>query len=380
MRFPRNENSRWKIGSFEGLVQRRDEELELTPESAFWFGGHIPGATNSCRRSRQKQRAITNEYDSLAKNHPRPRAAPAKPARRTAETLNVSGLQVPVSNLDKIFYPTAGFTKAQVIDYYIRISPVLLPHLKDRPLTLKRYPDGVEGGFFYEKRCPPYRPEWVKPRRYGATAMKTEIHYCLANNLPSIVWAANLGDLELHTFLAKANAVDRPTMMVFDLDPGAPADIVSCAQVGFWLKEKLDALKLQSFPKTSGSKGLQIYVPLNTPVTYDQTKALSHQLAEQLEREHPELVLSKMARKLRKGKVFVDWSQNDRHKTTVCAYSLRAKEQPTVSTPVEWDEVKSALKKKDAERLNFLSDEVLKRVEKIGDLFEPLLKLKQKLP
>jgi bifunctional non-homologous end joining protein LigD len=183
----------------------------------------------------------------------------------------------------------------------------------------------------------------------------------------------------LHTFLAKADAVDRPTMMVFDLDPGAPANIIHCAQVGFWLKEKLDAIKLKSFPKTSGSKGLQIYVPLNTPVTYDQTKTLSHQLAEELEREHPDLILSKMAKNLRGGKVFVDWSQNDRHKTTVCAYSLRAKERPTVSTPVDWDEVKSALKKKDAKRLTFVSDEVLKRVEKDGDLFEPLLKLKQKI-
>jgi bifunctional non-homologous end joining protein LigD len=311
-------------------------------------------------------------------SHRRP--ATAKPARRAGETLNISGREVPVSHLDKIFYPSVSFTKAQVIDYYIRISPVLLPHLKDRPLTLKRYPDGVDGGFFYEKRCPPYRPEWVKTAPVWSDRNETEIHYCLANDLPSIVWAANLGDLELHTFLAKADAVDRPTMMVFDLDPGAPADIIHCAQVGFWLKEKLDAHKLKSFPKTSGSKGLQIYVPLNTPVTYDQTKTLSHQLAEELEREHPDLILSKMAKNLRAGKVFVDWSQNDRHKTTVCAYSLRAKERPSVSTPVDWDEVKSALKKKDAKRLTFLSDDVLKRVEKDGDLFAPLLKRKQRLP
>lgn len=299
--------------------------------------------------------------------------------RRTTQALNVSGREVPVSNLDKVFYPSVGFTKAQIIDYYIRISPVLLPHLKDRPLTLKRYPEGVSGGFFYEKRCPPYRPEWVKTAPVWSDQNESEIHYCLANNLPSLVWAANLGDLELHTFLAKANDVERPTMMVFDLDPGAPADIVSCAQVGFWLKEKLDALKLKSFPKTSGSKGLQIYVPLNTPVTYDQTKELCHRLAEELEREHSEMVVSKMAKNLRTGKVFVDWSQNDRHKTTVSAYSLRAKDRPTVSTPVDWDEVKSALKKKNAKRLSFVSDEVLKRVEKDGDLFEPLLKLKQKL-
>ena len=300
--------------------------------------------------------------------------------RRTSDTLNVSGRQVPVSNLQKVFYPSVGFTKAQVIDYYIRISPVLLPHLKDRPLTLKRYPDGVGGGFFYEKRCPPYRPNWVKTAPVWSDRNESEIHYCLANDLPSIVWAANLGDLELHTFLAKADDVERPTMMVFDLDPGAPADILDCAQVGLWLREKLETLKLRSFPKTSGSKGLQIYVPLNTPVTYDQTKALSHQLAEQLESEHPQAIVSKMGKTLRAGKVFVDWSQNDRHKTTVCAYSLRAKERPTVSTPVKWDEVKDALKKKDAVRLSFLSNDVLKRVEKYGDLFETILKLKQKLP
>lgn len=314
-----------------------------------------------------------------AKKHPSARPPTSGQSARSGETLVVSNRKVPVSNLAKVFYPKTGFTKAQVIDYYIRISPVLLPHLKNRPLTLKRYPDGVAGGFFYEKRCPPYRPGWVKTTPVWSDRNEEEIHFCLANDLPSIVWAANLGDLELHTFLAKAGKVDQPTMMVFDLDPGPPADVVICAQVAFWLREKLEALKLESFPKTSGSKGLQIYVPLNTPVTYDQTKALSHQLAEELEREHPELVVSKMSKSMRMGKVFVDWSQNDRHKTTVCAYSLRAKEQPTVSTPVEWDEVETALKKKDAARLVFLSDEVLRRVEKHGDLFAPLLKLKQKL-
>jgi bifunctional non-homologous end joining protein LigD len=309
------------------------------------------------------------------------RASSAKTSsQRNSETLNVGGRQVAVSNLDKVFYPAASFTKGQVIDYYIRVSPVLLPHLKDRPLTLKRYPDGVRGAFFYEKRCPSHRPDWVKTAPVWSDRYETEIQFCLANDLPSIIWAANLGDLELHTFLARADAVDRPTMMVFDLDPGPPADVLACAQVGFWLREKLTELKLQSFPKTSGSKGLQIYVPLNTPVSYDQTKALSHQLAEELEREHPELVVSKMAKNLRTGKVFVDWSQNDRHKTTVCVYSLRAKEKPTVSTPLDWDEVESAAKKKDASLLSFTSDEVLKRVEKEGDLFEPILKLKQKLP
>jgi bifunctional non-homologous end joining protein LigD len=206
-----------------------------------------------------------------------------------------------------------------------------------------------------------------------------EIHYCLANDLPSIVWAANLGDLELHTFLARAADVLRPTMMVFDLDPGPPADIVQCAEVAFLLKAKLEELKLQSFPKTSGSKGLQLYVPLNTPATYDVTKPLARRFAEELEEARPDLIVSKMAKNLRGGKVFVDWSQNDEHKTTVCVYSLRAKERPTVSTPVEWDEVKAALKKKDPSRLVFTSDDVLKRMEKYGDLFAPVLKLKQKV-
>jgi bifunctional non-homologous end joining protein LigD len=287
---------------------------------------------------------------------------------------------VPVSRLDKVFYPRTGFTKGQVIDYYIRISPALLPHLKDRPLTLKRYPDGVEGGFFYEKRCPPYRPKWVQTAPVWSERTKTEIHYCLANDLPSIVWAANLGDLELHTVLAKAKAIDRPTMVVFDLDPGPPAQILQCAQVGLWLKETLDEMKLASFPKTSGSKGLQVYVPLNTPTIYEVTKPFAQALAQRLEREHPDLIVSRMERRLRAGKVFVDWSQNDRHKTTVCAYSLRAKERPMVSMPVEWEEVKAALEKNDASRLEFDSDVGLKRVAANGDLFQPVLKLKQKLP
>lgn len=295
-------------------------------------------------------------------------------------SLNVNGKTVPVSNLDKVFYPEIGFTKGQVIDFYIRISPVLLPHLKDRPLTLKRYPDGVEGSFFYEKRCPSYRPEWIQTATVWSERHDSEIRYCLANDLPSIVWAANLGDLELHTFLAKKTNVECPTMIVFDLDPGPPADIIECTQVAQWLKAELDALDLQSFPKTSGSKGLQIYIPLNTPVTYDTTKSFARSMAERLTRDHPELVLARMEKRFRSGKVFVDWSQNDSHKTTVCAYSLRAKARPTVSTPVTWDEVTTAFKKNDASRLNFTSDEVLKRVEKQGDLFVPVLKVKQKIP
>jgi bifunctional non-homologous end joining protein LigD len=314
------------------------------------------------------------------------RRSTSRPSRSNASSakhessLNINGKTVSVSNLDKIFYPETGFTKGQVIDYYMRVSPVLLPHLKDRPLTLKRYPDGVRGGFFYEKRCPSHRPEWIQTASVWSDHHEEEINFCLANDLPSIVWAANLGDLELHTFLAKKQNVECPTMVVFDLDPGPPANIIQCAQVGQWLKEELDAFNLESFPKTSGSKGLQIYIPLNTPVTYEVTKPFARTMAERLTRGHPELVLAKMEKRLRAGKVFVDWSQNDSHKTTVCAYSLRAKERPTVSTPVTWDEVTKALEKRDANRLTFLSDEVLKRIQKQGDLFEPVLKLKQKLP
>jgi bifunctional non-homologous end joining protein LigD len=317
---------------------------------------------------------------SAARSKKSPSAKTSAASSVSKQTLNVGGREIPVSHLDKIFYPKTGFTKANVIDYYIRISPVLLPHLKDRPLTLKRYPNGVDGGFFYEKRCPPYRPEWIKTAPVWSERNQSEIHYCLANNLPSIIWAANLGDLELHTFLSKADDVKRPTMLVFDLDPGPPANILQCAEVGLMLKEKLDSLGLESFPKTSGSKGLQIYVPLNTPVTYETTKPFARAIAEELQTARSDLVVAKMEKRLRAGKILVDWSQNDEHKTTVCAYSLRAKERPTISTPVEWDEVKSALKKKDAERLVFLSDQVLDRVEKHGDLFAPVLTLKQKLP
>jgi len=294
--------------------------------------------------------------------------------------LIVEGRRIQVSNLDKVLYPKVGFTKGEVIDYYIRIAPVLLRHLENRPLTMKRYPNGVDAEFFYEKNCPVHRPKWVKTAKVWSEGNNRTMDYCLANDLPTLVWAANLADLELHTSLAHKSNVARPTVMVFDLDPGAPADIVQCCQVGLWLRDLLSKMRLKSFAKTSGSKGLQVYVPLNTSVTFDQTKNLSRELAEHLEGEHVDLVTAKMSRALRKGKVFVDWSQNDEHKTTICVYSLRAKEEPTVSTPVTWDEVANCLKKKKADLLRFRSDKVLARVEKLGDLFAPVEKLKQKLP
>jgi len=298
---------------------------------------------------------------------------------RKAELI-VEDRKIQVTNLDKVLYPKVGFTKGQVIDYYIRVAPVFLPHLKDRPLTMKRYPDGVEGEFFYEKNCPVHRPKWVKTARVWSESNNRMMNYCLAQDLPTLVWAANLADLELHTSLARQSNIKRPTMMVFDLDPGAPADMVQCCQVGIWLSDLLLKLKLKSFAKTSGSKGLQVYVPLNTPVTFDQTKDLSRALAQNLETDHGDLITSNMSKAVRKGKVFVDWSQNDEHKTTICVYSLRAKEEPTVSTPVTWDEVENCLKKKKADLLKFRSEKVLARVEKLRDLFEPVEELKQKLP
>jgi len=293
--------------------------------------------------------------------------------------LTVDGIKVDVTKLDKVLYPKVGFTKGQVIDYYVRISPALLPHLKNKPITLKRYPDGVEGFFFYEKQCPSYRPAWVQtakvPRTEGG-----EINYCVMNDLPALVWAANLADLELHTFLHRAPKITQPTALAFDLDPGAPADIIACCEVALQLRKIFDGLGLKSFPKTSGSKGLQVYIPLNTTITYEKTKPFAHALAERLERQFPQTVVSKMQKVLRKGKVLVDWSQNDEHKTTVNVYSLRAKEHPTVSTPVTWEEVEAARKKKTPKLLNFETEDVLRRVKKHGDLFAPVLTLKQKLP
>ena len=295
--------------------------------------------------------------------------------------LLIAGRRLPVSNLDKVFYPKTGFTKGDVIKYYVRIAPVLLPHLKDRPLTLKRYPNGVEGMFFYEKRCPVFRPAWLKTAPIWSEGNNETIDFCLANDLPSLVWAANLADLELHTFLSRKQNPHRPTMLVFDLDPGPPANIIDCARVALWLKDLFDRLYVESFAKTTGAKGLQVYVPLNHPrVTFDGTKKLARALAEHLTRAHPDRVVFDMKKSLRKGKVLIDWSQNNEHKTTVCAYSLRARERPTVSTPVTWPELRKALKAESPELLTFEADAVLRRAARLGDLFEGVLTLKQKLP
>jgi bifunctional non-homologous end joining protein LigD len=291
-----------------------------------------------------------------------------------AVEVEVEGRRLKLSNLDKVFYPEVGFTKGQVIDYYRQIAPVLLPHLRDRPLTLKRYPDGVEGEFFYEKQCPSYAPDWIET---VTVQNRRTIDYCLANDLSTLIWLANLADLELHTSLSRAADVMRPTMMVFDLDPGEPATIIECTKVGLALRELFAGLGVDCYPKTSGSKGLQIYVPLNRKVTYDDTKPFAHAIARLLEKQLPKLVVSSMKKSIRGGKVLVDWSQNDDHKTTVCVYSLRARERPTASTPLRWEEVEKARK---PEQLQFDSAKVLKRVEKHGDLFAPVLEQKQALP
>jgi bifunctional non-homologous end joining protein LigD len=295
-------------------------------------------------------------------------------------TIEVQGKQLKLSNLDKVLYPAAGFTKQQTIDYYVRIAPAMLPHLAGRALTRKRYPNGVDEEFFYEKNAPQYRPDWVKTAPIWSAGNHRTIHYILADDLPTLVWLANLAAIELHPSLALATDITCPTMMVFDLDPGPPANIVQCCQVGIWLREIFDHFSLRSFPKTSGSKGLQIYVPLNTPTKYESTKTFAHALAQWLEQEHPGMVVSDMKKTIRTGKVFVDWSQNDEHKTTIAVYSLRARERPTVSTPVTWDEVERTLKKKDANLLVFEARQTVSRVEKMGDVFAPVLELKQRLP
>ena len=294
--------------------------------------------------------------------------------------IEVQGKTLKLSNLEKVLYPATGFTKQQIIDYYVRIAPAMLPHLEGRALTRKRYPNGVDEEFFYEKNAPMHRPEWVKTVPVWSSHNRRTVHYILANDLPTLVWLANLAAIELHPSLALAKDITCPTMMVFDLDPGPPANIVQCCQVGLWLREIFEHFGMQSFPKTSGSKGLQVYVPLNTPTNYDATKMFAHALAQLLEHHHPDMVVSDMKKQVRTNKVFVDWSQNDEHKTTIAVYSLRARERPTVSTPISWDEAERCLKKKDANLLVFEAKQTVARVEKLGDLFSPVLELKQKLP
>jgi bifunctional non-homologous end joining protein LigD len=292
--------------------------------------------------------------------------------------VEVDGRRIKVSNWSKVLWPKTGFTKGDLVAYYARVAPVLLPHLRERPLTLKRYPNGVEAQHFYEKQCPKHAPEWVARTE---VRWSKPITFCLANDTATLVWLANLADIELHTSLAQAEDIRRPAMMVFDLDPGPPADLVQCCEVALVLRGLFDGVGLKSVAKTSGSKGMQIYVPLNVDdATYEMTKTFSKQVAELLEAQMPDLVVSRMTKSLRGGKVLVDWSQNDEHKTTVNVYSVRAKERPTVSTPVSWDEVRACLDAGDASMLTFDTEQVLARVDELGDLFSDAVTVHQRLP
>ena len=297
-----------------------------------------------------------------------------------AVEVNVEGRVLRLTNLDKVLWPEVGFTKGQMIDYYTRLAPALLPHLRDRPLTLKRYPDGVDGQMFYEKNCPSHRPPWIKTARIWSGGNDRWMYYCLVQDLPSLVWVAQLGTIELHTSLSLYRKMPQPRILAFDLDPGPPATIVECCEVAQWLRGWFLEHDMQCFCKTSGSKGLQMYVPLNTAVDYEQTKLISRGLAQKFEREHPERVVHLQRKTLREGRVLIDWSQNDENKTTVSVYSLRARERSTVSTPVTWEEVEGCFEARDPGALVFESGQVLERVERLGDLFEPVLTLKQKLP
>jgi bifunctional non-homologous end joining protein LigD len=303
--------------------------------------------------------------------------ADAKPlpggARSKAVEVDVDGRTLRLTNLDKVLWPKAGFTKGQVIDYYARISPVLLPHLKDRPLTLKRYPNGVEAQHFYEKSCPKHRPDWIR------TEVVSGITFCVVEDRAAMVWLGNLADLELHTPMATAVEPDRPTMVIFDLDPGPGTGLSECCALALLLRGMFGNLGLECFIKTSGSKGMQLSVPLNVPgVTEPQTKGFAKAVAETVEKAQPDRYVSRMTKALRANKVFIDWSQNDEHKTTVCVYSLRAKDRPTVSTPLTWEEVEEGVENPDA--LVFEAGDVLERVEEHGDLWAEVLTLQQRLP
>ncbi|HEX2700905.1 MAG TPA: non-homologous end-joining DNA ligase [Acidimicrobiales bacterium] len=302
-------------------------------------------------------------------------------AKPSALTVEVEGRRLSLSNLDKVLYPETGFTKGQVIGYYQQVAPSLLPHLADRPLTLKRYPNGVDSKFFYEKRCPSHRPDWVEVAPVWSGHNQDVVPYCVVSELATLVWVANLASLELHTSLSRAEPIERPTMMVFDLDPGPPATVVECSRIALRLQELFEQVGLRCVAKTSGSKGMQLYVPLNTPVSYEGgTKDFALAVAQLLEKRFPDEVTSIMKKDVRPGKVFIDWSQNDQHKTTVCVYSLRARPRPTVSTPVTWDEVAATAESGDPESLVFEADAVVERLASLGDLFACLNEVEQALP
>jgi bifunctional non-homologous end joining protein LigD len=284
-----------------------------------------------------------------------------------------------LTNLEKVLFPATGTTKRELIEYYYAIAPTILSHLREHPVTMKRYPNGVEGEFFYEKRCPSWRPGWAKTCSVRRDGSAGEISYCIVADVPSLLWMANLGSIELHPLLGTCRRPERPQTLVFDLDPGAPAGLFDCVHVARELRAMLKALGLEALVKTSGGKGLHLWVPLNTPVTFDATKEFAHAVAMLMEREHPTLVTSTMRRSERAGRVFIDWSQNDRSKTTVAVYSVRAMSSPTVSTPLAWEEVDAVRTRRDAARLTFTIADVPLRVRELGDLFAAARTMRQRL-
>jgi bifunctional non-homologous end joining protein LigD len=297
--------------------------------------------------------------------------------------VEVDGRELKLTNLDKVLYPKVGFTKGEMVDYYAKVADAMVPHLKGRAVTLRRFPEGVEDldSAFFEKRCPKHRPQWVKTTNVRAGPNAGNIDFCVCDGRPTLVWMAQLAAIELHPSLSLGRAPTRPTVLAFDLDPGPPADVVDCCRVALRLRDLFGHFGVESFAKTSGSKGMQVYVPLNSKkVNYETTKPFAKAIAQLLEKQTPDKVISKMKKVEREGKVFVDWSQNHRSKTTIAVYSLRARERPTVSTPVKWDEVEAAADSGDGSNLVFEASDVLERIEQHGDLFAPVLELQQELP
>lgn len=297
--------------------------------------------------------------------------------------VEVEGRELRLTNLDKVLYPKAGFTKGEMVDYYAKVAPAIVPHLSGRAVTLRRFPEGVEDldAAFFEKRCPKHRPKWVKTAKVQAGPRAGVIEFCVCDSLPTLTWMAQLAAIELHPSLSLSKAPERPTALVFDLDPGPPADVVDCSRVALRLRELLTQLGLECFVKTSGSKGMQLYVPLNTKTSYEETRPFGQALAQIVAKQNPDQVLAKMGKKTdRSGKVLIDWYQNNERKTTVSVYSLRARERPTVSTPITWEEVEKAAESGDGSELVFDAGDVLERIEEHGDLFAPVLELEQKLP
>ena len=296
------------------------------------------------------------------------------------KVVEVAGRRLSLSNLEKDLYPSYGFTKAQILEYYRRICPFILPHLKGRALTLKRYPEGVEKEYFFEKRCPSHRPTWVETTEVLLHDGE-RMTFCVVNDLNALMWVQNLASLELHVPLARAGSPERPDSMVFDLDPGDQADVLDCARVAFTLRNLLADLGLTCYVKTSGQKGLHVFVPLNTDgVTFDRTKQFSKTVAEVLQRSYPDQITSKVAKEQRKKRVFINWAQNDDAKTMICVYSLRAREKPTVSFPLGWEELQDLADRGDPARFQVIHSEALTRAERDGDPFREVLVKKQKLP